>query len=379
MKSHSTVEGERAESAMLSGPRNFPRGARIALVAAMASFGLSLLGWYAYHLRGEHPGQQLKELGASRHMAASEMTLPPIEVGHRDTAPVPLERSVVPSAVPPETVLPLPAPLRSGRRGGSAAETAMESMVPTSSAAPVLVRAEADLAGSGRPSADVAEITAGGPVDADSRTPPGPNSSGAGAIVDATILPDGRWLMQKGSFLDCTLETAIDSTLPGLATCVLSADVYGSDGRVVLMERGTRLVGEVRGDVHAGQSRVAVAWTDARTPAGVRLTFVSMATDSVGRSGMPGVVDRHFGERFGAAVLMSFVEGAAAGLTSRQQGSGAVVYNAQASRDIATEALRSSIGIPPTIRVAQGARLQVIVGSDVNFRNVYRLAVRDSR
>jgi type IV secretion system protein VirB10 len=160
---------------------------------------------------------------------------------------------------------------------------------------------------------------------------------------------------------------------------MIAADVYGSDGRVVLMERGTRLIGEVHGDVHAGQSRVAVAWTDARTPAGVRLALLSMATDSVGRAGVPGLVDRHFGERFGAAVLLSFVDGAATALTARQQGQASVVYNAQPSRDIATEALRSSIGIPPTIRVAQGTRIQVIVASDVNFRSVYRLAAREQR
>ena len=73
---------------------------------------------------------------------------------------------------------------------------------------------------------------------------------------------------------------------------------------------------------------------------------------------------------------MSFIDGAASAIAAREQSGGGVVYNAQPSRDIATEALRNSIGIPPTIRVAQGARIQVIVASDVSFHNVYRLSAR---
>ena len=36
-------------------------------------------------------------------------------------------------------------------------------------------------------------------------------------------------LLPKGAFLDCTLETAIDSTLPGMTTCVMATDAFGVD------------------------------------------------------------------------------------------------------------------------------------------------------
>ena len=70
--------------------------------------------------------------------------------------------------------------------------------------------------------------------------------------VSAKVLPTQRLLLPKGAFLDCTLETAIDSTLPGMTTCVLATDTFGADGTVVLLERGTKLVGETRGQVRAG-------------------------------------------------------------------------------------------------------------------------------
>ena len=195
--------------------------------------------------------------------------------------------------------------------------------------------------------------------------------------VRAERLPSRRWLLPKGTFADCTLETAIDSTLPGMTTCVLALDVFGADGTVVLLERGTHLVGEARSDVRPGQSRVAILWTEARTPTGVVAHLDSLGTDELGRSGVPGSVDTHFRERFGAAILISLVDSASQALANRSNsGSGGVVLNPSRSTDVLTEILRQTIAIPPTIHVPQGARLQVLVARDVDFRSVYALKDR---
>jgi type IV secretion system protein VirB10 len=196
--------------------------------------------------------------------------------------------------------------------------------------------------------------------------------------VRAERLPNRRWLLPKGSFADCTLETAIDSTLPGMTTCVLALDVFSADGTVVLLERGTRLVGEARSDVRPGQRRVAVLWTEARTPTGVVAHLDSLGTDQLGRSGVSGSVDNHFSERFGAAILISLIDaGAQALANSTSNGNGAVVVNPSGATNIMTEVLRSTISIPPTISVPQGARLQVLVARDVDFRSVYALKDRN--
>ena len=198
------------------------------------------------------------------------------------------------------------------------------------------------------------------------------------AAVRAERLPNRRWLLPKGSFADCTLETAIDSTLPGMTTCVLALDVFSADGTVVLLERGTRLVGETRSDVRPGQRRVAVLWNEARTPTGVIAHLDSLGTDELGRSGVPGDVDNHFSERFGAAILISLIDsGAQALANSAANGGGAVVVNPSRATDVMTEVLRSTISIPPTISVPQGARLQVLVARDVDFRSVYALKNRN--
>jgi type IV secretion system protein VirB10 len=192
--------------------------------------------------------------------------------------------------------------------------------------------------------------------------------------VRAQVLPDRRFLLPKGAFIDCTLETALDSTLPGLATCIAPVDIFSADGTVVLIERGTRFVGETRGDVKPGQSRLGVLWNEARTPYGVSVSLASPGTDELGRSGLPGQVDRHFWERFGAAILISVIDGTVQAIANSQNsGSSGPVYNTGTPRDVMSEVLRSTIAIPPTVIKNQGERIQILVARDVDFRSVYTL------
>lgn len=215
-----------------------------------------------------------------------------------------------------------------------------------------------------------------GAVAGTSPATPRPTVATRVSAVPAGLLPTRRWWLPRGSFVDCTLETAIDSTFAGLVTCVTAADVFGADGQVVLLERGSRLIGEAEGSARAGQARVRVLWQEARTPAGVVVPLEAPATDALGRSGVPGRVDRHFGERFGAALLVSVVDGAIEVAVEREratQGGGAFVIEPRGSQDVLTELLRSTMAIPPTIRVAPGSKVQVIVARDVDFRDVYEL------
>ena len=192
--------------------------------------------------------------------------------------------------------------------------------------------------------------------------------------VRAQVLPTQRLLLPKGAFIDCTLETAIDSTLPGMTTCIMATDAFGVDGQVVLLERGTKLVGETRGQVQQGSARVFVLWAEARTPAGVIVPLASPGADELGRSGLPGVVDNHFWQRFGAALLVSVIDAGVAGtMQSTRGGSGTVIVNPSATQDVVTEVLKGTVNIPPTVVKQQGDRIQVLVARDLDFRSVYEL------
>lgn len=206
---------------------------------------------------------------------------------------------------------------------------------------------------------------------------PDASRSAAAAVVPgrarqwAERLPGRSRLLARGTIVDCTLETAIDSQLAGLATAVVSRDVWSADGSNVVLARGTRLIGVTRSETRAGQSRVWVLWEEARTPSGLLVPLASPATDALGRTGIAGVVDTHFDERFGAAILLSVIDAAAQALASSARGDGdTVVVDSGGTSEIATEVLRSTVGIPPTIRVAQGTRVQALVAQDVDFASV---------
>lgn len=193
--------------------------------------------------------------------------------------------------------------------------------------------------------------------------------------VSARVLPTQRYLLPKGAFIDCTLETAISSSLPGMTTCITATDTFSVDGSIVLLERGTKLTGETRGTVQAGSPRLFVLWNEARTPGGIVVPLASPGTDELGRSGLSGTIDWHWWQRFGSAVLITVLDGAVQGITNRSNSS-TVQINPSGSTEVIEEALRGSIAIPPTIDKPQGDRIEILVARDVDFRSVYELRAR---
>jgi len=388
MTANAAVPGERTV-ARVAGSRSYAVRAQQALAAGLVlALGVAVLTWYYVRL-GDDAARRATGGGAAlRNAAASEMRLPALE-------PPPM--TVPPAHDQPSADVATGNVEQTPAAQGRAAPRA-EPRPPAAYAAPVTIAAPAlretapvllrssstAIASSAVLPAIPSESSAAEAADTGSRVQSAATLGGAlqptvARPAEAGLLSSRRWLLPKGSFLGCTLETAIDSTFAGLTTCILATDVFGADGRVVLMERGTKLIGETRSDVRLGQARVAVLWDEARTPAGVVLNLASPGTDALGRAGVPGAVDRHTAERFGAAFLLSMVDVGVAALASHGQGSGVVVYSAQESRDVATEVLRNTMTIPPTIRVAPGARLTVTVVRDIDFRSVYRLAPHGDR
>ncbi|HEV2532772.1 type IV secretion system protein VirB10 [Phenylobacterium sp.] len=196
----------------------------------------------------------------------------------------------------------------------------------------------------------------------------------AGASVDvarATRLRDPSRTIPQGAVVPAVLETAINSDLPGSVRAVVSRDVRSFDGRQVLIPRGSRLVGQYKSAVAVGQTRAFVIWSRVLTPDGISVDIASPGADSLGRGGLDGETDDHFLRRFGAAVLLTVVDTAAAVAANGHSGGNTFVIGSpvQANR-VAEIALQKQIDIPATIKVAQGTPLQVFVARDLDFSGV---------
>ena len=193
----------------------------------------------------------------------------------------------------------------------------------------------------------------------------------------AVMMPDRNLLLPKGTFIDCVLETKLDTTVPGMTSCVIPRDVYSANGRVLLIERGSKAIGEYKGAVENGLNRIFVLWTQIQTPKGVRVNIDSPATAALGGSGMAGEIDFHWCARFANALLFTLIQdGFDFAMTKQTENNGGVNYY-QNSEDgmnqIIQEAMRQSGNIPPTLTKNQGERVGIFVARDVDFSKVYQL------
>lgn len=198
--------------------------------------------------------------------------------------------------------------------------------------------------------------------------------------VRAARLPNRHLLVTQGTAIPCVLETAMSSDVAGFVSCIVERDVMSDSGQVVLMEKGTQIVGEYRGNVRRGSRRMFVLWTRAKTPTGVIVALSSPATDALGRSGFDGEIDNHFFERFGGALLLSIVNDAGQIAASRLSQANVQVNSIQNSgQSAAAIATEQSINIPPTLYKTQGELVSVFVARDLDFSSVYRLRLVEGR
>lgn len=361
-------------------------------IGLMAVIGGGFLAWYYSHALGRSESTQARAERATRERAQSEMIVPPLGPIH---AP-----RVVPLEAPPDDesaswmdrALGEPPPLPDVARGrdahafapdaggefvGTRAVPAHQAPVDRRLSGTVFIGISQAARDGGAAPASMSRSEYGAGRDfaatADASTLESTLTPSVLPASEARMLPSRHLLLSKGTPVDCTLITAIDTSLAGVTTCVTATDTFGADGSVVLIERGSTLFGETRGDVRQGNARVFVLWTEARTPNGVIVPLESPGTDALGRSGLPGHVNRHFFERFGAAILVSIIDGVVQAASQSQQGDGAVVVQPSASSGVLTEVLRQTIGIPPTVLVHQGDRIQVMTARDVDFRRIYEL------
>lgn len=190
-------------------------------------------------------------------------------------------------------------------------------------------------------------------------------SAAENAPARAVRIANSGFTVPQGAIISGVLETAINSDLPGYVRAVVSRDVMGFDGRRVLIPTGSRLIGQYRSGLAAGQSRAFIMWTRLTRPDGVTISLGSPATDTLGRAGLGGKVDSHFLKRFGSAILLSVVQ---SGLGLLQRGGNEVVVRtADDAKSVAGIALQRDINIPPTVRVAQGTAIRIFTARDLDF------------
>ncbi|WP_299668557.1 TrbI/VirB10 family protein [uncultured Ruegeria sp.] len=180
----------------------------------------------------------------------------------------------------------------------------------------------------------------------------------------ATQLKDVHRLVPQGRTIPATLETAISSDLPGELRGRVSRDVWSADATTVLIPRGSTLIGEYSSDISLGQRRVLVAWNRVITPDQRSIMIGSRGVDALGRAGLTGNVQHHFGLKFEAAFFISIFSGISS-FGNRTLSDNDLSTGTDGFANSGQSAFEEYLSIPPSIWIDQGEQFNVFVSRDL--------------
>lgn len=197
------------------------------------------------------------------------------------------------------------------------------------------------------------------------------------------------YLLTRGTYIRCVLETRIVSDLPGFASCIVTEPVYSMNGRKQLIPKGSKVSGQYKLE-SLESGRIGVVWERVLTADGLDIGLVSPGVDGLGSAGHKGHIDRHWGSRITAAVLISLIGDAVqiasdkhvsdrSRTTTQINGTtGAVTtqtnpYQSQTANTIqqlSKSALQEAANRPATVTINQGELINIYAARDIDFSSV---------
>ncbi|ROV56573.1 type IV secretion system protein VirB10 [Neisseria chenwenguii] len=397
-----TVKNEKVEPGM---PLNFDTSSPNSNMrkVALAGVGLIAVGVVVSGLIGMTGGED--EAQTAETQAASEPKVTQSKDFNRDKEEMAMMDAQAASEVPPEVVASAPVaaasqPVVSQQpvEQQPVVQADYDNTQPAETVSPektardrklggdVLVNADSGLAtaSSGGGSSDGQVISMSGSSSSNDSEGGSSGSSFASRLnptvtdsAQAQQRGDSSYLLSKGTNIRCGLDTKIVTTQPGFTRCIVSKDVYSANGQTLLIERGSKVIGEQTSALLQGQARVFVLWNEVETPSGVKVSLRSPGAGSLGEGGHGAYVNYHFWRRFGGAMMISLIGDATDSLNNRTTSgnNNNVTYenSVDSAQQMATEVLKNSINIPPTGTINQGSLINIMVARDVDFSNVYEL------
>ncbi len=200
----------------------------------------------------------------------------------------------------------------------------------------------------------------------------------------STMPVDMSRILTMDKPIPAVIKTSIDTRHPSRAVATVERDVYGGDGRTVVIERGSTLVGQVASVGEASEEKIAVAWQRLVRPDGVAFGFRGSSGNASGQSGVNALIDNRFFDRFGRTFLASMFTGgvtiALGGTTSAVQNSGTGGQTSTTTLDarglagqqirqdmipVFDQFRREQLSLPPLRNIPAGTRITVWPTTDL--------------
>ncbi len=127
-------------------------------------------------------------------------------------------------------------------------------------------------------------------------------------VAESTYPVDMTRIVTMDKPIPAVIKVPIDARSDSRAVAQVERDIYGGDGRTIVIERGSILMGSVGSISASADEKVAIAWTRIQRPDGAIFKFAASSGDTMGRAGVPAHIDNRYLERFGNALLASVVD-----------------------------------------------------------------------
>jgi type IV secretion system protein VirB10 len=190
---------------------------------------------------------------------------------------------------------------------------------------------------------------------------------------DRSTLPVDRYrVITADRYIGAVLENAVNSQIPGRIIAVVERHVFGADGRLPLLPKGTRIICQYKKLSKVGESRVEVACARALRPDGASIQLTDAAgADQMARTGLVGDVDLRVWERYGSAFVIAGISALAS--MGNQISANQTVQNggnalSQNLGQVTAKVLEQSVDLAPIVSVPAGSRIEIIPATDLWIR-----------
>lgn len=204
--------------------------------------------------------------------------------------------------------------------------------------------------------------------------------------VVTTKTSDLSRVIAQGKIINAVLETAIDTDMQTQVRAVVSRDIYSQLGKNILIPKGSRLIGAYQNVSSNGVARLAITWSKIIRADGLNIGLSAGTADGLGRGGIEGELDNKYMNVMKNAFLSSLVTIATAALAdkvtdavSTTTTNGSVTTSTtsatnqaiiEATEDFSDEMKDLVDNLKeesPTIRIAQGTKIHVVVNQDLTL------------
>lgn len=190
---------------------------------------------------------------------------------------------------------------------------------------------------------------------------------------DRSTLPVDRFrVLTADRYIGAVLENAVNSQIPGRVIAVVERHVFGADGRIPLLPKGTRIICDYETLAKVGDTRLPVTCSRALRPDGASVLLTdAQGADQMARTGFIGTVDNRIWERYGTAMIVSVLSAVSSlGATASNDQNAARGGNALSQNlgQVTAKVLEQSVDLAPVVEIPAGSKIQIIPRVDIWMR-----------